>query len=338
MQKKIKIGLLGLGHLGRIHLKCILLSEKYELVGAFDPSAAAVEKAKENYNFKAYPSAETLMEDCELVDIVVPTTAHYALAKKALNSGLHIFIEKPVTNTSQEARELKELAAEKGLKIQVGHVERFNPAFLALNQLNFKPAFIEGHRLAFFNPRGTDVSVVYDLMIHDLDIVLSLVNSKVQDVHANGVSIVSKQPDICNARIHFENGAVANLTASRISMKNMRKLRLFQPNAYISMDFLEKTSEIIELKESDDLSDQEKEQMMKLDLPDKEKYISVQSPEIKGVNAILMELDSLADAIHQNVDPLVSIADGMHALRLAEQISQKIDENNDAYSKALISN
>lgn len=335
MENKIKIGLLGLGHLGRIHLKCILLSDKYELVGVFDPDVEAVQEAHSNHEFKAYESADALMEDCEIVDIVVPTTAHFELAKKALQKGLHIFIEKPVTNTSEEAMELKKLAEEKNLKIQVGHVERFNPAFLALNELNFEPAFIEGHRLAFFNPRGTDVSVVYDLMIHDLDIVLSLVNSRVTDVHANGVSIVSKQPDICNARIHFENGAVANLTASRISMKNMRKLRLFQPNAYISMDFLEKSSEIIQLKEADALSEQEKEQMMKLDLPDNEKYISVQSPEIKGVNAILMELDSLADAIHQNSEPLVSITDGLYALRLAEQISEKIDENNTALSNSL---
>jgi len=335
MENKIKIGLLGLGHLGRIHLKCILLSDKYELVGVFDPDVEAVQEAHNNHEFKAYESADALMEDCEIVDIVVPTTAHFELAKKALQKGLHIFIEKPVTNTSEEALELKKLAEEKNLKIQVGHVERFNPAFLALNELDFEPAFIEGHRLAFFNPRGTDVSVVYDLMIHDLDIVLSLVNSKVMDVHANGVSIVSKQPDICNARIHFENGAVANLTASRISMKNMRKLRLFQPNAYISMDFLEKNSEIIQLKEADALSEQEKERMMKLDLPDNEKYISVQSPEIKGVNAILMELDSLADAIHQNSDPLVSITDGLHALQLAEQISEKIDENNSAFSNSL---
>lgn len=335
MNNKIKIGLLGLGHLGRIHLKCILLSEKYELIGAFDPAAEAVEHAQKDYDFEFYESAEALMDNCEMVDIVVPTLEHFELARKALNKGLHIFIEKPVTNTSEEALKLKELAEEKGLKIQVGHVERFNPAFLALNELEFEPAFIEGHRLAFFNPRGTDVSVVYDLMIHDLDIVLSLVNSKVKDVHANGVSIVSKQPDICNARIHFENGAVANLTASRISMKNMRKLRLFQPNAYISMDFLEKTSEIIQLKESEDLSDLEKEQMMKLDLPENEKYISVKSPKMQEVNAILMELDSLADAVHQNTNPLVSITDGLHALQLAEQISQKIDENNAAFSRSL---
>jgi predicted dehydrogenase len=325
--QKLRIGLFGVGHLGRIHLKCILLSDQYELVGVFDPDNEAITKAQEQNDFQRYTNADELIKEVDVVDIVVPTIYHFEIAKKALSEGKHVFIEKPVTKTSKEAKELKELAESKSLKIQVGHVERFNPAFLALRDLEFSPAFIEGHRLAHFNPRGTDVSVVYDLMIHDLDIVLSLISSDVDQVQANGVSIVSEQADICNARIQFKNGAVANLTASRISLKNMRKLRLFQRNAYISMDFLKKSSEIIQLKESDELNAAEKDKYMKLELPDKDKYISVQMPEIQPVNAILMELESLAEAIHQNTDPLVNIEDGLKALELAEKISESLESS-----------
>ncbi len=240
MQEKIKIGLFGLGHLGRIHLKCILESDMLELVGAYDPNPEAHELAKAKYEYEAFSSEQELIDACDIADIVVPTVYHFDLAAKALKSQKHIFVEKPLTQTVEEAKELLKLCRENNCKAQVGHVERFNPAFLALQEMQFKPAFIEGHRLAFFNPRGTDVSVVYDLMIHDLDMILSLVDSEVERVDANGVCVVSKQADICNARILFKNGCVANLTASRISLKNMRKLRLFQEDAYISMDFLDK--------------------------------------------------------------------------------------------------
>ena len=238
----LKIGVLGVGHLGRIHLKCIELVDELELVGFFDPNEKNASTALKNHKIQRFDSLEDLIAAVDMVDIVTPTTTHFRLAKKSIEAGKHVFIEKPVTNTISEAEELLSLAKEMNVKVQVGHVERFNPAFLSLKDTDLKPMFIEAHRLAMFNPRGTDVSVVLDLMIHDLDIVLSLVDSEVKGVHASGVNVVSDSPDIANVRLEFENGCVANLTASRISMKQMRKVRLFQPDAYISLDFLEKNT------------------------------------------------------------------------------------------------
>lgn len=324
MSHKLKIGLFGLGHLGKIHLKCILLSNKYELVGAYDPNEQATEDARKEYNFKAYSSEDALIADCEVMDIVIPTSFHAPLARKGILAGKHLFIEKPVTKTVEEAQELLGLSEKHGSIVQVGHVERYNPAFLALKDMNFHPAFIEGHRLSFFNPRGTDVSVVHDLMIHDLDIVLSLMNSDPVDVSANGVAILSEQADICNARITFANGGIANLTASRMSLKNMRKLRLFQSDAYITMDFLKKQAEIIQLKEEAQINPDEIEKSYEIELPKGKKYIQVMQPEILPVNAIQLEIEDLADAILTKSIPSVSLRDGLRALDLAQQIHAKI--------------
>ena len=221
----LKIGLLGAGHLGKIHLKCIQMVDQYNLIGFYDPDDQNAKIAEETYGIKRWKDLDDLLESVDVIDIVTPTITHFELAKKAIQYGKHVFIEKPLTHTMNEAKELLQLSKDAGLKIQVGHVERFNPAFLALEGTPLNPMFIEAHRLALFNPRGTDVSVILDLMIHDLDLVLSLVDSEVKHISASGVSVVSNTPDISNARIEFENGAVANLTASRISMKQMRKLR-----------------------------------------------------------------------------------------------------------------
>ena len=234
----LKIGVLGAGHLGKIHIKLLLeLSDKYEFVGFFDPSDENAKSAIETYNVKRFESIESILDAVDCIDIVTPTLSHFSCASSALRSSKHVFIEKPVTETVDEARKLINLAEEAGVKVQVGHVERFNPAFQAALPHFNKPMFIETHRLAQFNPRGTDVPVVLDLMIHDLDAILSVVKSPVKRISASGVSVVSDTPDIANARIEFENGCVANLTASRISMKNMRKSRFFQKDAYISVDF-----------------------------------------------------------------------------------------------------
>lgn len=326
----LKIGLLGAGHLGKIHLKCIQLATKaYELAGFYDPDDEAARQAEEQYGVRRWTDLDALLEAVDVVDIVTPTTTHYAMAERAIRQGKHLFIEKPLANTLEEAEGLLQLSREYGVKVQVGHVERFNPALLALNDMPLTPMFIEAHRLAVFNPRGTDVPVILDLMIHDLDIVLSLVGSKVKAVSASGVAVVSDTADICNARIEFENGCVANLTASRISLKQMRKLRLFQRDAYISLDFLEKEAQVVRLfdKESDSPAT---ESLLELETPRGKKYIHMSMPQVEAANAIKMELEAFAESIRQDKRPVVSIEDGYDALKLAYQIIDEIERREDS--------
>jgi len=326
--QKLRIGLFGTGHLGKIHLKCILASDKYELVGFYDADPEIQKSIAKEYNVNAFENISKLIGAVDVVDIVTPTPYHYDLAIEALQAGKHLFIEKPVTSTPEEARDLQRLSKEKNLKIQVGHVERFNPAFLALKNVDLNPVFIEAHRLATFNPRGTDVSVVLDLMIHDLDLLLSIVKSPVVGIHASGVALVSHHADICNARIEFENGCVANLTASRISLKQMRKLRIFQPDAYLSLDFLEKEAQVIRLHDETNLTENRKAELMPLETAKGKKFIELNSPKIEPTNAIQMELESLATAIQRNEDPIVDIEDGMAALELAHKIHDEVKKSS----------
>jgi predicted dehydrogenase len=321
----LKIGVLGAGHLGKIHLKCLqLASETYELLGFFDPSPGAKEVAAQ-LGIKAFASIEDLMDAVDVVDVVTPTPTHFDLAEKAIRKGKHIFIEKPLTQTVEQAERLMELSAEYKVMVQVGHVERFNPALLALEDIKLAPMFIEAHRLAAFNPRGTDVSVVLDLMIHDLDIVLSMVDSPVVKVSANGVAVVSDTPDIANARIEFANGCVANLTASRISLKQMRKVRLFQRDAYISLDFLEKNAQVVRLYEKDAPNLPVDANLLELQTTTGTKMIHVDMPAIEPVNAIKMELESFGESIRLGAKPKVSIEDGYQALKLAYEIIQDME-------------
>ena len=321
----LKIGLLGAGHLGKIHLKCIQMVEQYELIGFFDPDDQNAKIAEETYGVKRWMDLDGLLEAVDVIDIVTPTITHFELAKKAIRKGKHVFIEKPLTHTLGEAKSLLKLSREAGVKIQVGHVERFNPAFLALEGTSLNPMFIEAHRLALFNPRGTDVSVILDLMIHDLDLVLSLVDSEVKFISASGVAVVSNTPDISNARIEFENGAVANLTASRISMKQMRKLRLFQRDAYISLDFLEKNAQVIRLYDKDAANVPNLDNLMELETNNGTKLIHMEMPDIESVNSIRMELETFALSILDDNDPIVSIEDGYKALEVAHQIIEQIE-------------
>ncbi len=322
----LKIGVLGAGHLGKIHLKCIQLAqEHYELVGFYDAAVDNSQKVATDLGVTPFPSAEALMAAVDVVDIVTPTTTHFELAKAAILAGKHVFVEKPLTNTPEEAKELLALGQEKGIKIQVGHVERFNPALLALGEMKIEPMFIEAHRLATFNPRGTDVSVVLDLMIHDLDIVLSMVNAPVKTVNASGVSVVSDTPDIANARIEFANGCVANLTASRISLKQMRKIRLFQKDAYISLDFLDKEAQVVRLYEPTDPNLPTSASGMTIDTNTGKKHIHIDMPSIASTNAIQMELQTFAESITKNERPRVSGEDGYEALKLAYDIMEEID-------------
>ncbi len=314
----LKIGVLGAGHLGKIHLRLLKESEKYDLVGFFDPSEENAKNVAKEFGYTAFNSIEALIDAVEVVDIVTPTLSHFDCAKLAIEKGCHIFIEKPITNTVIEAEAIKTLASQYHIKGQVGHVERFNPAFTAVKDTIANPMFIETHRLAEFNPRGTDVPVVLDLMIHDIDIILSVVKSKVKNVHASGVSVISDTPDIANARIEFENGCVANLTASRISMKNMRKSRFFQKDAYISVNFLSKESEVVKMK---DVPEKEDEFAMILQNAEGvKKQIYFENPEVENNNAILDELETFADAIINNTKPVVTLNDGTEALRVAQMI------------------
>lgn len=320
----LKVGVLGAGHLGKIHIKLLAQIEEYDLVGFYDADPEQASLVAKEYGITAFADIDELIEKVDVVDIVTPTLSHFDCAVKAIRQSKHIFIEKPITNTVEEARKLISLSDEANVKVQVGHVERFNPAFTVTRPFITHPMFIETHRLAQFNPRGTDVSVVLDLMIHDLDIVLSIVKSNVRRISASGVAVVSDTPDITNARIEFDNGCVANLTASRISLKNMRKTRIFQKDAYLSIDFLEKETEVVRLSnvegEADPLS-------VTIDLPNGkgQKQIYFEKPSVENNNAIKDELTAFAQAIINDTVPPVTIHDGFNALDVAYRIIEKLD-------------
>lgn len=320
----LKIGVLGAGHLGKIHLNCIKQIEDYDLVGFYDPDRATAAEVESKMDVRCFDSIDSLIDAVDVVDIVTPTIQHYHCASIALKKQKHVFIEKPIVATPDEANALMKQAVEAGVKVQVGHVERFNPAFIAAEPFIKSPRFVEAHRLALFNPRGTDVPVVLDLMVHDLDILLSIVKSQVTRVSASGVALVSPTPDITNARIEFENGTVANLTASRLSLKNMRKTRIFQDDAYITVDFLDKVAEVVRLNDDVDPSDP---LSFTLCLADgSERQITLEKPEVHPINAIKTELESFYAAIVHNSEPAVTIEDGIAVLKLAYRILDAIDD------------
>jgi len=321
----LKIGVLGAGHLGKIHLNCIRQIDKYDLVGFYDPVSETALQVEAETGIRCLDSLDALIDAVDVVDIVTPTIRHFECASKALQKRKHVFIEKPIVATPDEANALNKIADEAGVKVQVGHVERFNPAFIAAEPFIGEPLFIEAHRLAQFNPRGTDVPVVLDLMVHDLDILLTIVKSPVSHISASGVSIVSSTADIANARIEFENGAVANLTASRLSLKNMRKTRIFQRDAYITVDFLDKKTEIFRIN---DTVDESNPLSATINLADgSERQITFQMPEIHPINAIKTELESFSNAIMHNTQPAVTINDGINVLKLAYQILAAVENS-----------
>ena len=314
----LKVGVLGAGHLGKIHLRLLNQSEKYELVGFYDAFEENANKVAAEFGYKKFDSIAELIAAVDVVDIVTPTMQHFDCAKQVIEAGKHIFIEKPISNTVEEAEEIIALAKKHNVKGQVGHVERFNPAFTAVKDKINNPMFIETHRLAEFNPRGTDVPVVLDLMIHDIDAILSVVKSKVKSVNASGVAVISDSPDISNARIEFENGCVANITSSRISMKNMRKSRFFQKDAYISVDYLDKVCEIVRMQDAPEVPGDF--DMILQNAEGVKKQIYFDNPNVQANNAILDELETFADAINNNTTPIVTLEDGTEALRVAYQI------------------
>ncbi len=326
----LKIGVFGAGHLGKIHIQQWKEIPDVEISGFYDPNDTQAETVIQTYGLKRFTDIESLILASDALDIVSTTTTHYKIAKDCLKHGKHIFVEKPLAHTLEEASELVKLVKEANVKCQVGHVERYNPAFLALSNQPLQPMFIETHRLAQFNPRGTDVSVILDLMIHDIDIILHLIKSPVRRISASGVSVISETADIANARIEFDNGCVANLTSSRISLKKMRKMRLFQRDAYIGIDFLEKKTEVVRLKDGsaeNGLLD------FPLEMPDgSQKTISVQMPQTEQVNAIRMELTEFIKSIKNDTPTQVSVYDGYQAMDVAHQILKKMSLHNELHN------
>ena len=327
----LKIGLFGVGHLGKFHLQNWKDIEGVEIVGFYDPNDANAAAVSAKFGIERFSETDQLLDLIDAADIIAPTNHHFAICEKALRKGKHVFVEKPMADTMEEARKIVQLVKESGVKFQVGHVERFNPAFLALKRYKLNPMFIEVHRLAQFNPRGTEVSVILDLMIHDIDIILHLVKSDVKNISASGVAVMTDTPDIANVRIEFNNGCVANLTSSRISMKKMRKMRLFQKDAYIGIDFLEKKSEIIKLKGEDD------DELFTFDIetPQGTRTLAIDNPEIKDNNAIKTELTSFRDSILNNDTTAVSEIDGFIAMEVAHQILRKIENSFPASKSSL---
>lgn len=319
----LRIGVFGTGHLGKFHLNNWKELDDVALVGFYDPDDAIAREVEEKYGLQRFTNEDDLLDACDAVDIVTPTQYHFALCQKAIKKSKHVFVEKPMANTMDEAKDLVKLVQESKIKFQVGHVERFNPAFLAIQNEKLNPMFIEVHRLAQFNPRGTEVSVILDLMIHDIDAILSLVKSDVKSISASGVAVMTETPDIANVRIEFNNGCVANLTSSRISLKKMRKLRMFQKDAYIAVDFLEKKAEVIRLKTAED----ENVFAFDIETPGGTKTIAIASPEVPAVNAIKKELEAFVEAIRINKPPVVNEIDGYRAMEVAHQILQKINYN-----------
>ncbi len=320
----LKVGVFGVGHLGKFHINNWLEIKDVQLVGFYDPNDEIAAAVTEKYNLKRFKDPQALMDKIDAADIVAPTPFHFDLCEMAIRKSRHVFVEKPMADTLQQGKQIVKMVREANVKLQVGHVERFNPAYLAVKELDLNPMFIEVHRLAQFNPRGTEVSVILDLMIHDIDIILSLVKSDVKNISASGVAVMTDTPDIANVRIEFNNGCVANLTSSRISMKKMRKIRLFQKNAYIGIDFLEKKTEIIRLKQPTDADTFS----FDIETPGGIKTITIANPEIQPVNAIREELQSFTNAIRENKPVAISEIDGYLAMEVAHQILQKINNAN----------
>jgi len=321
----LKVGVFGVGHLGKFHLNNWKEIPGCELVGFYDPDEKNAEEVITKYGLKRFNDPGDLLTEIDAADIVAPTDHHFSLCEAAIRKGKHVFVEKPLAQTMDEAHALVKLVRESNIKLQVGHVERFNPAFLAVKDLKLNPMFIEVHRLAQFNPRGTEVSVILDLMIHDIDIILSIVKSDVKFISASGVGVMTETPDIANVRIEFNNGCVANLTSSRISMKKMRKIRIFQKDAYIGIDFLNKKSEIIKLKDQE--MDDENVFTFDIETLSGKKSIAISNPQIPDINAIKKELEEFKNAIEKNTRTIVSEIDGLMAMDVAHQILQKIGNN-----------
>ena len=324
---ELNVGVVGTGHLGKLHIKMFRDIENCNLVGVHDSNTEQAKLASDKFSVKVFDSLESLLENVNAISIAATTSAHYELAKECLQAGRHLFIEKPITATIPEAEEIVDLANSLNLKLQIGHIERFNPALVSMEKYIIDPKFIQTDRLAQFNPRGTDVAVVLDLMIHDIDIILSLIKSKVENIEANGVAVVSDNIDIANARIQFENGSVANVTASRISQKKMRKMRIFQRNSYVALDFVTGVSEVYRLLPVDQEVEHSLISFGEIGVGDKKKRLVYEQPENKQINALKYELQLFVDSVLENKNPVITGSDGLRALRIAKIIIDKIQSS-----------
>jgi predicted dehydrogenase len=328
MENKIRIGIIGTGHLGKMHLKNIKELETeldyIKLAGAFDTNGEKLKEASEKFHIRAYQTLEKISEDIDAALIVTPTSTHYKIASELIKKGINIFIEKPVTSELSDAYKLKETLSGKNLIVQIGHIERFNPALLSVEKHELKPLFIESHRLSTYNQRGTDISVIQDLMIHDIDLILSLIKSEVDDIDASGVALISDSIDIANARIKFKNGSTANITASRISQKKMRKMRIFQKNAYISLDFQDNIAEVYRLTVTSKTSIFN---FRKIRIPNTDMSILYEKPEIREKNPMKTEQRRFFESIKNSTPPTVTLDDGIRALEVAEEIIKKSNES-----------
>jgi len=324
---KLNVGVIGTGHLGKLHTKMFDEIESSDLVGIHDSNDEQAKLVSDEFKVEAFDSVDSLLKKVDAVSIAATTIAHYDLAKQCLSAGKNIFIEKPITATIPQAEEIVELADSLNLKLQVGHIERFNPALISMEKYINDPKFIQTDRLAHFNPRGTDVAVVLDLMIHDIDIILSLIKSQVKNIEASGVAVVSDNIDIANARIQFENGAVANVTSSRISQKKMRKMRIFQRDGYVALDFITGESEVYRLLPVDQNVEPNFISFGEIGVGKKKKRLVYEQPVQKEINALKYELQLFLDSIIKNEKPVVSGTDGLRALKVAEIIIDKIEKS-----------
>jgi len=325
-ERKLKVAVCGVGHLGRLHAQLLRQVENAELVGVFDTDKAKKDAIADELGCLSLEKWEECLIRAEAVIIAASTTQHADLVLDAIFQGRHVFVEKPIAERAESAREIVEAAATSGVKLQVGHIERFNPAVKSLEKFDLNPRFIEVHRLAAFNPRGTDVAVVQDLMIHDLDLILKFVNSPVKDVRASGVEIISSGIDIANARLEFESGCIANVTASRLSAKKMRKMRIFQDDGYVSLDFLNGQAEIFKLSDKD-----EGPGAFVLGAIDKgvhKRNIVYIKPPAPEVNALLEEQKAFVDAVLNDTQVVVPAEDALAALELSEIILKRIEEGS----------
>ncbi len=323
--EKLDIGVIGTGHLGKLHTKMFTEISNVNLVGIYDANSDQSKSAAQEFNVNQFENLDELLSKVKAVSIAATTSAHYELAKYCFEKNVHVFIEKPITATIPQAEELVKISNEKKLKLQIGHIERSNPALVSMEEIINDPRFIQTDRLAQFNPRGTDVAVVLDLMIHDIDIILSLVKSNAKDIKANGVAVVSDSIDIANARIEFENGAVANVTASRISQKKMRKMRIFQRDCYIALDFVTGVSDVYRLIPPETEVDQSYISFGEMGIGQKKKKLVYSQPEHREINALKYELQLFVDSVLHDKNLIVSGEDGLRALKVAEKILQQIE-------------
>lgn len=325
--EKVRTAVIGTGKLGSLHVKMLTQDEQCDFVGIFDTNPEQAKTCADQFDVKIFSDLDELLDQVDAVSIAVITTAHYEIASKCLNKGLHVFIEKPITATVEEAEKLVALAKEKECILQVGHIERYNAAFLSVENINLEPLFIQSDRLAQFGPRALDVDVVHDLMIHDIDIILSLIKSPVKQIDASGVPVVSEKIDIANTRIQFENGSVANVTASRISQKKMRKMRIFQRDAYIALDFQDGTSECYRLLPPEENIEEPHIPFGEIGVGERKKKLIFQQPEKIDINALQHELGLFVRCVLEGRQPDVSGEDGLRALRVAKTIIDKINES-----------